>query len=133
MLPVFLPASLPWAGKRFEEVSLACTDWVLPERAGDLVGAILWACGGPVTARLEASRYVTAEFLRDADTGKLVIHIVNFHPEADAVGAWLAVGDSAVTGLRARLPDVVAEDAFGGKGGANDRPGRWEQIGLDLP
>ena len=59
--------------------------WKLPENWEGLVDAVQWAAGGQMTLEVEAPLTVTAELLRQPETGKLLLHLINYHADRTPV------------------------------------------------
>jgi len=53
--------------------------WKMPQNAGELVEAVRWAADGNVTFEVSAPPFVTAEFLQQTDTRKILVHLVNYN------------------------------------------------------
>jgi hypothetical protein len=52
--------------------------WKLPTNWEDLVAAVRWAAGGQPRFEVKAPLTVTAELLKQPDTGKLLLHLINY-------------------------------------------------------
>jgi hypothetical protein len=59
-------------------VPMSSEYWKLPTNWEDLVAAVRWAAGGQPTIEVKAPLTVTAELLRQPDTGKLFLHLINY-------------------------------------------------------
>lgn len=55
--------------------------WKLPENWKILVDAVRWAVGGRLTLEVEAPLTVTAELLKQGDSGRLLLHLINYDLE----------------------------------------------------
>jgi hypothetical protein len=55
--------------------------WKLPENWEGLVDAVRWAAGGRMTLEVEAPLTVTAELQRQPETGKLLLHLINYNAD----------------------------------------------------
>ena len=55
--------------------------WKLPLNSGELIEAVKWAAGGRMALEVKAPLTVTAELQRQAETGKLILHLINYDVE----------------------------------------------------
>ncbi len=75
--------------------------WKLPENWEGLVDAVRWAAGGRLTLEVKAPLTVTVELLSQPETGRLLLHLINYDVERTP-----EVKDIQV---RVRRPDKVRE------------------------
>ncbi|MCL5745526.1 MAG: beta-galactosidase, partial [Acidobacteria bacterium] len=54
--------------------------WSLPRNSKDLAGAVAWAAGGELSARVEAPEYVTLELAEQKASRTWLLHLVNYNP-----------------------------------------------------
>jgi hypothetical protein len=59
-------------------VPMSSAYWKLPTNWEELVAAVRWAAGGQARLEVKAPLTVTAELLRQPDSGKLFLHLINY-------------------------------------------------------
>ncbi|MCC6262922.1 MAG: hypothetical protein IT169_05030 [Bryobacterales bacterium] len=77
------------------EYGLPLEDWQLPVNHAELAEAVEWASRGQSSAKVVAPPYVTMELTRQASTGSLFLHLVNFnfsHP-VEGIEAQVRIPD----------------------------------------
>lgn len=77
---VYLPEVKP-AIEKPPTVPMTNQYWKLPANWEGLVDAVRWATGGRPTLEVEAPLTVTAELFRQLETGRLLLHLINYDVE----------------------------------------------------
>jgi hypothetical protein len=80
-------------------VAMTSQYWKLPENWEELVDSVRWAAGGRLTLEVEAPLTVTAELLKQPETGRLLLHLINYDlertPKVENIQVRLRGGEEA--------------------------------------
>ncbi len=86
-----------------EEVKLGFeSEWMMPENANELASAVYWAAGQSLPLTVSAPEWVGVS--HDTQDKREVIHLFNYHNEADVSGITLKY-DGAIKEAWAVSPD----------------------------
>ncbi len=76
-LPEIVPSIAPPSGGFQGNVSNKY--WKMPENSDELLNAIKWASMDDITLEIDSPDYIVAELLKQKDTGKFMLHLVNYN------------------------------------------------------
>lgn len=91
--------------------------WKLPRNHDDLIGAVAWASRGDFPVSVDAPRSVTIELTRQAATGRLLLHLVNYdfrHPVAGIEVALRLPLGVTLDEIRLESPDFPGTQSLKG-------------------
>jgi hypothetical protein len=92
-------------------VPMSSRYWKLPKNWEELRESVRWAAGGQLTLEVEAPPTVTAELLRQPETGMLTLHLINYDldrtPKVEGIHVRLR-GPKEVKTLSILSPDQKA-------------------------
>jgi hypothetical protein len=112
---VYIPEIIP-AIEKPSTVSMTSEFWKLPLNAQELVDSVKWAGGGSALLEADASQTIVLELLEQAEKGKWLLHMINYHaarnPSAGAVRVSLRVPD----GWEVEDVTVMSPDRASGQG-----------------
>ncbi|OPZ90696.1 MAG: hypothetical protein BWY73_01261 [candidate division TA06 bacterium ADurb.Bin417] len=101
----------------------------LPGNWRELAGAVEWAAGG-FSVYLDGPETVLAEFLRQPEKGRLLVHLVNYRTDAEAAGLRLRFRPELVQGTGGRVR-LLSFDPGERRAEARRRPDGWLEVTVD--